>query len=93
MTALSVIIDLILLGVLVACVVFGIKKGFIKSFVGLFKNFIAFLIAVCFSGALGNLISENFVKAPITEKLSKSVANLLIDSGVSAEGTGRLIFL
>ena len=86
MTALSVIIDLILLGVLVACVVFGIKKGFIKSFVGLFKNFIAFLIAVCFSGALGNLISENFVKAPITERLSKSVANLLIDSGVSAEG-------
>ena len=82
----AMIVDGALLALLLIVILNGIKKGFVKSFVGLFKNIAAFLLTLAFSNRFAEFIGEKYIKGFVTDKFSVAIADLLIDSGIAASG-------
>ena len=80
MTTFSLLIDIFLIVVLLTSIILGIKRGFVKSFIGLFKNFFAFVIAVGFSKNLGAFLSEKYINDLVSDKVAIKIANIIVDS-------------
>lgn len=86
MTVFSIVVDILMVAVLLIVILAGIKRGFVRSFVGLFKNVAAFLLACLFSGFVGELIENWFVKSFVVDKFALGIANSLMEAAQVGEG-------
>ena len=78
----NLICDGLIVAVVILCAVIGRKRGFIKTFFGLFENIVSFLIALFLARPVGNFLSERVV-SPAMEKLF--VRTIAQKAGVAAE--------
>lgn len=65
--AVSTGIDLLLVVVFAVAVIVAVKKGLIRSLVGLVGNLIATVVALVFSAPLGSYVSNNFLFSPMKQ--------------------------
>lgn len=78
----SVIIDLIILGIILLCVFFGYKKGLTKCVIKILSFVIAIIIAVTFFKPISNLVIN---KTTIDDNIKNSIVQLVQDD-VSENG-------
>lgn len=62
-------LDLLIAAVLIGSVVFGVRKGLIRSAVSLVGGIVALILALSFSSSLGGYIDKNYVNSPMREWL------------------------
>lgn len=77
----SVLLDLSVVVVFLLCLAHGIRRGLIRSVIGLVGSLAALVIAILFSSALGSVIDARWVNEPVREWISDAV------SAESAPGT------
>lgn len=76
----ALILDVLLIAVVAVFVLFGIKRGFIKSFVSLLGIIISLAIAFYLSTPISNFIFSNILRNPIHDKITEAVSAQLPDS-------------
>ncbi len=75
----AMVLDLIAVAVVVIAVIVGVKRGFIKSIIGLVGLIAAAVLAAMFTGPLANIVYDNLLAEP----LSAAVANA-VESGTQS---------
>ena len=70
----SIIIDLIILGILAICIFFGYKNGLTKSIIKILSFVIAIVVAAIFFKPVSNLVIEN---TEIDDNIRNAVVNLV----------------
>ena len=70
----SIIIDLIVVGILALCIFFGYKNGLTKSVINILSFVIALVVAAVFFKPISNLVIQN---TQIDENIKQSVVNLV----------------
>lgn len=78
----SIIIDLIIVGILALCIFFGYKKGLTKCIIKILSFIIALVVAAILFKPISNFVIKN---TQIDENIKKSVINLVGDD-ISQEG-------
>ena len=76
----ALILDALLIAVVAVFVLFGIKRGFIKSFVSLLGIIISLAIAFYLSTPISNFIFSNILRNPIHDKITETISAQLPDS-------------
>lgn len=75
MTGVSMVLDLAVAACVVIAVVAGVKRGFIKSVIGLVGLIAAVVLAAMLTGPLAQTIYVSAFEAPLTEAVEAAVAN------------------
>ena len=73
----SALMDLVVILIMGLCVFTGIKKGFIKSLMGLAKYILCIAAAFLFTNSLASWIRESFLDKMIGSHVTKQVASIL----------------
>ena len=76
----SLLIDVIVIAAFAGCLIRGIKKGFIKSIIGIVIVIAAIIGSVQFSPALGNTLNDKFVHKSVVSAAKDSIPNVDIDA-------------
>ncbi len=78
--AISTGLDLLIAAIFIISIIVGMRKGLMKSVVGLFGNFVALVLAFVFSANLGTYIDTNYIHAPMRQwlvnRLSPTAENI-----------------
>lgn len=82
--AISTALDLIIVSILVVSIVFGVRRGLIRSVIGLFGSIVALVLALVFSANLGSYIDANYINAPMREWLIGQLSASASDVDVSS---------
>lgn len=83
------LLDLILIAVFVFCIYRGVKKGFIKSCLGLGVTLFSIAITISFYAEVGGMIRETVVYDSLKENLKESIENH-IDTSNDPETVAQL---
>lgn len=83
----NILIDIAAVVIILLCVVWGAKKGFVKSVMGLVSLVIAIVVAVNFYPFAASLIKDNVIEPYFVDKTSSQFSSLMNagDSIVSPE--------
>lgn len=99
LSQIGLIIDGVLLVILAASIVIGIKRGLIKQLFGFGSKILAFIAAICFSDKVGVIIKNkwvgNFVYEKVYENLNGLIAPTVNETTQAIQGKygGLLDFL
>lgn len=63
----SLILDVLVVGIFVAAVAISASRGLVKGIAGLFGNILALIIAFTFSAQLGNYLNEQYLREPLRD--------------------------
>lgn len=63
----SLILDVLVVGIFISAVVVGASRGLIKGVAGLLGNIIALVLALTFSAQLGNYLDEQYLREPLRD--------------------------
>jgi uncharacterized membrane protein required for colicin V production len=86
----SLVIDLLLLALIVVCTAGGIKRGFIRTSMGIITVIAALLGAWYFKPAVSAWLNETYLAEKITEPIAEFIRQLLVPSLDSGEAIPRL---
>lgn len=75
MTGISLILDMVAAAIMLIAVIVGVKRGFIKSVIGLVGLIAAAVIAAMFAGPLAATAYEAIVEKPLIQAVETAVAN------------------
>ena len=82
----SLILDIIIILVMVASVVYGYKNGFFQSVMSLISGFVSGIVAYTFSPALGAWLNEKFFLSAISKGIAETFASAAkTTTGVAGE--------
>ena len=84
----SLIIDILLLGILIFCFLHGYKRGFVRSV----TSFIGYLIAAFLSSALGNFLSISLYRSLLREPMIEKVTQFLEENASAAASQQAELF-
>ncbi|MBO5039879.1 MAG: CvpA family protein [Clostridia bacterium] len=76
----SLLIDVIVIAAFAGCLIRGIKKGFIKSIIGIVIVIAAIIGSVQFSPALGNTLNDKFVHKSVVSAAKDSIPKVDTDT-------------
>lgn len=76
----SLLIDVIVIAAFAGCLIRGIKKGFIKSIIGIVIVIAAIIGSVQFSPALGNTLNNKFIHKSVVSAAKDSIPNVDVDA-------------
>ena len=71
----NIILDLIVVGILVATVIIGFKRGFIKSLMGLVSGILALVIAFLFSPALARVVDDHLIRPVMVSAVEEKIVS------------------
>ena len=72
----GIILDIILIAIAAACVIYGLKKGFFKAVMSFVTGIASLLLAYTFTPPLSRLIYENAVIDKVAGSLAKTFASI-----------------
>lgn len=72
----SIVIDLILVGIILFFVIISAKRGFVRTAIELVGFFLALYLSITFSGIVAEGVYDTFVKEPLVKQVDEKVGGL-----------------
>ena len=63
----SLLLDIVIVAIFVVSIIIGVRRGLVKSLVGIFGHAIALVLALIFSVQLGTYLNDNYIFKPMND--------------------------
>ena len=84
----SLLLDVLVIAVFACCLISGIKRGFIRSIMGMLALVVAVIGAIKLTPPMANYLNERYIDKVVTEKVGASLDSLI--SGVDSVDLTKL---